>query len=88
LYMLNTTDSSVRTPSIVSGVRSIKGALIGRDINEQVLINNRAFLISFARAVIRAQKNVAPGSVLPKYVLRHRRQAPPLSLDRTVKGAR
>jgi hypothetical protein len=55
----------VRAPGTVAGIKGLKGALSGRDATDRRLANNRAFLVAFAREVIKAQAAVPVGSSLP-----------------------
>ena len=64
LYMQNTAQATLTAPSNVPGIRSIKGALVGRDATERLLVNNRSFLVTFAREVITSQAKVPAGAVL------------------------
>jgi hypothetical protein len=86
MYMLNSTQSTVRSPAVVSGVKGVKGALTGRDTTEQVLINNRTFLVTFAREVIKSQANVVAGATLPRFVPHPRQQVTPPPDDQTTKA--
>jgi exosortase/archaeosortase family protein len=65
MYMQDTTTATVRAPGTVAGIKGLKGALSGRDATDRRLANNRAFLVAFAREVIKAQAAVPVGSSLP-----------------------
>jgi exosortase/archaeosortase family protein len=67
LYMQDTAAAGVQSPGDSQGIKSLKGALTGRDATERVLIRNRTFLVDFAREVIKAQATVPVGAVLPRY---------------------
>jgi hypothetical protein len=67
LYMQDTAAAVVRSPGNTEGIKSLQGALTGRDTTEKILIRNRTFLVDFAREVIKAQANVPVGETLPHY---------------------
>ena len=58
--------SGVRTPGPVLGISSLQGALDPRNRFDQSLIDDRAFLVQFARDVVTAQRSVAAGTQLPQ----------------------
>jgi exosortase/archaeosortase family protein len=65
LYMQDTAAAAVQSPGDVGGIKSLRGALTGRDATERVLIRNRTFLVAFAREVIKAQAAIPVGAILP-----------------------
>ena len=65
LYMLNTSDGTVSAPGI-GGITNIHGSLNPKDATQNRLIAVRAFLVAFAREIVRGQVNVAQGSVLSR----------------------
>ena len=69
LYMLNSSDGTVSTRGI-GGVTNVRGSLNPKDATQNRLIAVRSFLVTFAREIVRAQVNVAQGSVLSRPVQR------------------
>jgi exosortase/archaeosortase family protein len=65
LYMLNTGGGSLRAPS-VTGLTNLHGSLSPTDQAQRRLIAVRAFLVSFAREVIKGQASVAQGARLSR----------------------
>ena len=64
LYIQDTAVTSTHTPGPVHGISSLQGALDPRNRFDRVLIQDRAFLIQFARQVVTAQRSLTPGSQL------------------------
>jgi exosortase/archaeosortase family protein len=58
LYLLNTPAGSVKSPANVPGVQGLKGALSSASPTDRRLITNRAFLVAFAREIIKSQSKV------------------------------
>jgi hypothetical protein len=73
LFMLTTGDEKLQAPTGgKNGVTSLGGGLSGSDTLVQRLANVRAFLVQFARSVIRGQSSVAVGTTLPPWRPQHR----------------
>jgi exosortase/archaeosortase family protein len=69
LYLQDIGRNIVSVSGPVTGIRSLQGALRVSDPNDVRLINERAFLVDFARDVVRKQAAVTPGSQLPGLAL-------------------
>jgi exosortase/archaeosortase family protein len=69
LYLQDIDRTIVKVPGPVTGIKSLQGALRVSDPNDVRLINERAFLVEFAREVVRKQAAVTPGSQLPDLAL-------------------
>jgi hypothetical protein len=67
LYMLNTTAGYVQAPGPVTGVKNLRGSLNGPSAINLRLSTVRAFLIGFAREVVKSQASVTPGSRFVQY---------------------
>ena len=67
LYMLNTTAGYVQSPGPVTGLKNLRGSLSGQNATDQRLSTIRAFLIAFAREVVKGQAAIAPGSRFVQY---------------------
>ncbi len=70
LYLIDSADATVRTSGPVTGIKTLEGGLSVSTPADQRLIDNRAFLVAFARQVIKAQASVKQGSMLPKGQIR------------------
>lgn len=66
LYLQNTAQATVRAPGPVGGIQSLEGRLTAQNAYDQRLIDNRAFLVDFAREIIHAQASVEPGTALSR----------------------
>jgi exosortase/archaeosortase family protein len=62
LYLLNTPVGAVKAPASVPGVEGLKGALTTTSPTDRRLITNRAFLVAFAREIIKSQAKVVEAS--------------------------
>jgi hypothetical protein len=67
LYMLNTMAGYVQAPGPVTGVKNLRGSLNGPSAINLRLSTVRAFLIGFAREVVKSQASVTPGSRFVQY---------------------
>jgi hypothetical protein len=65
--MLNTTAGYVQSPGPVTGLKNLRGSLSGQNATDQRLSTIRAFLIAFAREVVKGQAAIAPGSRFVQY---------------------
>jgi exosortase/archaeosortase family protein len=65
LYLQDVDRTTVSAPGPVTGIKSLQGALRLSDPNDVRLINERAFLVEFAREIVKKQATVTPGSQLP-----------------------
>jgi hypothetical protein len=77
LYLQNTELDNVRVGTDVQGISGLKGALVGTTAQDRRLIQNRAFLVEFAREIVKGQAKrtdtavniatfVPPGAVMQK----------------------
>jgi hypothetical protein len=62
LYLQDTPQTSVHAPGVTTGIRNLDGSLNPADRHDARLIAERAYMVDFARQVIKAQTKVKVGS--------------------------
>jgi hypothetical protein len=58
LSLINTQYARITVPANVSGIRGLTGALSAQNARDARLVVNRAFLVAFAREIIKGQANI------------------------------
>jgi len=62
LYLLDSSRTTVSSSDAATGVKNLRGALDATKARDRRLLDQRSFMVDFARQVVQAQTKVAPGS--------------------------